>query len=175
LPIFILTLIALTLKFQSSPNPHINKALFQNLKYFGGDERSSAIAISKISKAIDESPKKLFVHEDFFTSKDIGNSGLEEIHIGHIKNSFAYNDVKIDNCGLTSYSNSLDPKINLLEAQYCRVVGNAKIIVGNKNQASVVEINSTPPVTLILDKYFLSGSPPIDANMKYLLGLLDSP
>jgi hypothetical protein len=175
IPILLLAPIAILLKSQSLPDYGMSKTLFQNLKYFGGDERSSAATISANSKAIDKSPKKLFVHEGPFTSKDIGNSGLEEIHIGHIKNGFSYNDVKIDNCGLTNYSNLLDPKINLLEAQYCRVTGDAKIIVGDGNQASVIEINSTPPVTIILDKYFLSGSPPIDANIKYLLRLLDSP
>ncbi|MFW8744868.1 hypothetical protein [Mesorhizobium japonicum] len=174
IPIFLLVPIAITLKTQLAPNYEMSKALFQNLKYFGGDERSSAVAISENSKAINESPKKLFVHETSFTSKDIGNSGLEEIHIGNIKNDFSFNGVKLDNCGLTSYSNLLDPKINLQEAQYCKVTGDAKIIVGDKNQASVIEIQSTPPVTLILDKYFLSGSPPIYANIKYLLSLLDS-
>jgi hypothetical protein len=112
------------------------------------------------------------VHEESFSPENIGVSGLEEIHIGHIKNGFNYSGVKIDNCGLTSYSNLVDPKINLLEAQYCRVSGEAKIIVGDKGQASVIVINSTPSVTLILDKYFLSGSPPIDANVNYLLRLL---
>lgn len=175
IPILLLVPIAITLKAQALPDYGMSKALFQNLKYFGGDERSSAIAISANSKVINESSKKLFVHEESFTSKDIGNSGLEEIHIGNIKNGFSYNGVKVDNCGLTNYSNLLDPKITLLEAQYCRVTGDAKIIVGNKNQASVIEIQSMPPVTLILDKYFLSGSPPIDANIQYLLKLLDSP
>lgn len=175
IPILLLVPIAITLKAQALPGYGMSKALFQNLKYFGGDERSSAIAISANSKVINESSKKLFVHEESFTSKDIGNSGLEEIHIGNIKNGFSYNGVKIDNCGLTNYSNLLDPKITLLEAQYCKVTGDAKIIVGNKNQASVIEIQSMPPVTLILDKYFLSGSPPIDANTQYLLNLLDSP
>lgn len=174
MPILLLAPIAIALKSQSLPDYGMSKALFQNLKYFGGDERSSAIAISANSKAIDKSSKKLFIHEGSFTSNDLGKTGLEEIHIGHIKNGFSYGGIKIDNCGLTSYSNLLDPKINLLEAQYCRVVGDAKIIVGDKNQASVIEIQSTPPVTLILDKYFLSGSPPIDANIKYLLRLLDS-
>jgi len=173
LPILILVIISFSLRAQASPNYFLNKALFQNLKYFGGDERSSAIAISANSKVIDESKKRLFVYEGFFTSKDIGNSGIDEIHIGHIKNGFTYNGIKIDNCDLTSYSNSANPKINLLEAQYCRVTGDARVIVGNKNQASVIEINSTPSVTLILDKYFLSGSAPNDANIKYLLKLLD--
>ena len=175
MPILLLAPIAISLQSQSLPDYGMSKTLFQNLKYFGGDERSSAIAISANSKAIDESSKKLFIHEGSFTSNDLGKTGLEEIHIGHIKNGFSYNGIKIDNCGLTSYSNLLDPKINLLEAQYCRVVGDAKIIVGEKNQASVIEIPSTPPITLILDKYFLSGSQPIDANIKYLLRLLDSP
>ncbi len=173
LPILILVIISFSLRAQASPNYFLKKALFQNLKYFGGDERSSAIAISANSKVIDESKKRLFVYEGFFTSKDIGNSGIDEIHIGHIKNGFTYNGIKIDNCDLTSYSNSANPKINLLEAQYCRVTGDARVIVGNKNQASVIEINSTPSVTLILDKYFLSGSAPNDANIKYLLKLLD--
>lgn len=172
LPILLLALMVLMLKSQASPNHEMSKTLFQNLKYFGGDERSAAAAISANSKDIYESQKRLFVHEEPFASENIGVSGLEEIHIGHIKNGFNYSGVKIDNCGLTSYSNQVDPKINLLEAQYCRVRGDAKIIVGDKGQASVIVINSTPSVTLILDKYFLSGSPPIDANINYLLRLL---
>lgn len=172
LPILLFALMALMLKSQASPNQEMSKTLFQNLKYFGGDERSAAVAISANSRDIYESPKRLFVHEEPFASENIGVSGLEEIHIGHIKNGFNYSGVKIDNCGLTSYSNPVDPKINLLEAQYCRVSGEAKIILGDKGQASVIVINSTPSVTLILDKYFLSGSPPNDANINYLLRLL---
>jgi hypothetical protein len=173
LPILVLSIMFLGLTSQSLPNYGAHKNLSQNLKYFGGDERSSAVAISAISKAIDESNKRLFVYEEYMTSKDIGISGLAEIHVGHIKNGFTYNGIKIDNCGISSYTNSVEPKINLLETQYCRVSGNAKIIVGDVNQASVIEINSTPPVTLILDKYFLSGSPPVDANIQYLLKLLE--
>jgi hypothetical protein len=173
LPILLLAIIALMSKYQALPNDGLNKTLFENLTYFGGDERSSAVAISAISKTIDESKKRLFVYEKYMTAKDIGNSGLVEIHIGHIKNGLMFNGVKIDNCGISSYTNLVDPKINLLEAQYCRVTGDAKIIVGDMNQASVIEINSTPPVTLILDKYFLSGSPPVDANIHYLLKLLN--
>jgi hypothetical protein len=173
LPIIFFVLMALMLKSQTSLNHEMTKVLSQNLKYFGGDERSSAVAISANSKDIYLSSKRLYVHEEPFAAKDIGASGLEEIHIGHIKNGFNYSGVKIDNCGLTSYTNLVDPKINLLEAQYCRVNGDAKIIVGDKGQASVIIINSTPSVTLILDKYFLSGSPPIDANINYLLRLLE--
>jgi hypothetical protein len=49
------------------------------------------------------------------------------------------------------------------------------IIVGNNDQAIVVEIKSTPPITLILDRYFISGSPPINANINYVLRLLSEP
>lgn len=167
--------LGLTPSLQKATNILMSNLVLIEPQYFGGDERSSSVAIAANSKAINESKKKLFVHEGGFTSKNVGNSHHEEIHIGHIKNIFQYNGVTIDNCNLTSYINKVDPKVNLLEAQYCRVSGDAKIIVGDKYQASVIQIKSEPPVTLILDKYFLAGSPPFDSNVEFLLKKLADP
>lgn len=174
-PLLLLVLIAMPLKIYTFPKNQETRSLSQNLIYFGGDERSSAITVSDNSKSIVESKKKVFIHEIPFSASEIGTSGLEEIHIGHIKNRFIYADVKIDNCGLTNYTNKVEPKITLLEAQYCRVRGDAKIIVGDSDQASVIQINSNPPITLILDKYFLAGPQSISPNTEYLKLLLDNP
>jgi hypothetical protein len=146
-----------------------------DLKYFGGDERSSAVTIAANSGAINAGIRKLYIHENGFSAKDVGNSGRAEIHIGHVKNQFEFGGVKIDNCGFTNYSTQNTPKITLLEAQFCRVTGDAKVIVGNNDQASILEINSSPPIILILDKYFLAGSPPVDLNVDYILQLLIKP
>jgi hypothetical protein len=173
-PLLLLVLIAISLKIYTFPKNQESKSLSQSLIYFGGDERSSAIAVSANSKIITESKKKVFIHEAPFSASDIGTYGFEEIHIGHIKNGFKYEGVKIDNCGLTNYINKVEPKITLLEAQYCRVTGDAKIIVGDSNQASVIQVNSNPPITLILDKYFLAGPQVISPNIEYLKELLDN-
>jgi hypothetical protein len=152
-----------------------NNSLSNNLKYFGGDERSSAAAISSNSKIIDTSMTKLFVHEKAFTSQAVGKSGKAEVHIGHIKNEFNFDGVIINNCGLTNFQTTQGEKLSFREAQFCKVNGDANIIVGNNDQAIVVEIKSTPPITLILDRYFISGSPPINANINYVLRLLSDP
>jgi hypothetical protein len=146
--------------------------LSKKLIFFGGDERSSAIAISSYAKTIDESNRKLFIHERPFSNSDIGKTGKPEVHVGHIKSDFKYNNVVISNCGVTNFENSVGAKLSFREAQFCEVTGDANIIVGNKSQATVIEIKSTPPITLILDRYFISGSPPVDANIKYILNLL---
>lgn len=147
--------------------------LSNKLIFFAGDERSSTTAISRLSKKIIDSDKEFFVHENGVSYDLIGKTGKEEIHIGHLKGDINTKNISIDRCGLTNYSNNNDPQVTLFEAQYCRVRGNVSVILGSSDQASIIKIETSPPVILILDKYFLSGSTPNASNLKFVEKLLD--
>jgi hypothetical protein len=159
--------------YQKSLISTSNIDISSGLTFFAGDQRSSSSAISILSKKIIESEKKLFVHEDSFSFDNVGKSGRSEIHIGHLKGDVHTSKFGIDRCGLTNYTSSTYPKVVLFEAQYCRVFGEVQVILGAEGQASIIKLETSPPTFLILDRYFLSGSPPNLENLEFIKKLLD--
>jgi hypothetical protein len=136
------------------------------------DERSTATAIVRLAPSINASNVELKIPHEYITEDKVDIGGVTEIHIGHIKDTLQIRQARITNCGRTGAIQIGTKQISLMDAQFCSVHGDAEILLGTRDQAVALKIPGDHPLYLILDKSFLTGRVPNDANVSFIQDLL---
>lgn len=148
--------------------------LYESLRpaWNGFDERSEAQSIVELAPDMDGNVRVFTSKRDYLQEKDIGQTGRTELHLGLIEDTFRYGAVSLKNCGRVGGMSLPEAGVKLMDAQFCAIEGDVRILLGTREQAIAFAIDGPTTVYFILDKYFLSGRSPNAQNVEFVRTIL---